>query len=211
MNPRKIAGVGAGLALILGGVSLGAASIIVPAQREASTGRISEDSPTYLREAFGTGWRDPDRNGCDARNDVLNRDLRSKTVAADGCIVENGVLDDPYTGRTIGFIRGVGTSDDVQIDHLVALADAYRHGASEWSRERRVEFANDQVNLQSTEGRENLVKSDRGPSSWSPPNATYRCTYAQRYSAVKAKWRLSYSAADSAAIDRLLATCKAPE
>ena len=76
----------------------------------------------YDRDLFGSGWKDPDRNGCDARNDILRRDLRDTTAkpGTRGCVIATGVLRDPFTGRTIGFVRGQGTSTQVQIDHLVA-------------------------------------------------------------------------------------------
>jgi hypothetical protein len=188
-------------------VTVGAIGFEVAQDDGLVTGRISVDSPPYVREVFGSGWRDPDGNGCDTRNDVLARDLRAEVVADDDCTVLQGVLDDPYTGRTIAFIRGTGTSDDVQIDHVVALSDAYRHGASEWGRDRRVAFANDPENLLAVEGRENARKGDRGPSAWEPPDPSGTCLYVDTYVKIKRKYRLSFSPEDTAAIDALRADC----
>src|SRR3954447_19857814 len=85
----------------------------------------------YERDNFGSGWVDTDRNGCDTRNDVLARDLSNETFkpGTRNCVVLTGTLADPYSGRSIAFQRGQGTSDDVQIDHVVALSDAWQKGA----------------------------------------------------------------------------------
>ncbi|WP_404291840.1 hypothetical protein [Glutamicibacter arilaitensis] len=90
----------------------------------------------YTRDQFGKGWKDPDRNGCDARNDILARDLEDvifKQARVD-CVVLSGIFHDPYTGETINFERGQGTSSEVQIDHVVALSDAWQKGCAEVGR-----------------------------------------------------------------------------
>ena len=85
----------------------------------------------YSRDQFGAAWADVDHNGCDTRNDILNRDLTDKTYKANthDCVVASGVLQDPYTGTRIDFVRGQDTSTAVQIDHVVALSDAWQKGA----------------------------------------------------------------------------------
>src|SRR4051794_11932773 len=103
----------------------------------------------YERDNFGSGWVDTDRNGCDTRNDVLARDLSNETFkpGTRNCVVLTGTLADPYSGRSIAFQRGQGTSDDVQIDHVVALSDAWQKGAQAMDGGRRTAFANDPLNL----------------------------------------------------------------
>jgi hypothetical protein len=77
----------------------------------------------YSRDQFSAGWADV--GGCDTRNYILKRDMTGViTKSETDCTVESGTLNDPYTGKIIKFTRGVGTSDDVQIDHVVAVSDA---------------------------------------------------------------------------------------
>src|SRR5690606_7381401 len=108
-------------------------------------------------EGFGNGWKDPDRNGCDARNDILQRDLVEARL--DGpCTVRSGVLLDPYTGARIDFVRGERTSQAVQIDHVVALSDAWQKGAQGLTAEQRIALANDPLNLLAVDGAVNSRK-----------------------------------------------------
>ncbi|HEY8589620.1 MAG TPA: HNH endonuclease family protein [Naasia sp.] len=163
----------------------------------------------YERDAFGAGWKDPDRNGCDTRNDMLARDL-SAVVFKDGtsqCVVLSGVLDDPYTGAIIEFRRGEGTSELVQIDHVVPLGWAWRHSAGAWTAEQRVAFANDPDNLLAVDGPANSSKSDSGPGEWLPPDASYHCDYARRFTAVLVEYGLGVGAADRAALEGLAVRC----
>ena len=125
----------------------------------------------YDRDLFGQAWADVDRNGCDTRNDILRRDLTRYTLKAGthGCLVLKGTLNDPYTGTTISFVRGQGTSNAVQIDHVVALSDAWQKGAQQWSQTRRTAFANDPLNLLAVDGPTNLRKGDGDAATWLPP------------------------------------------
>ena len=99
----------------------------------AGQGRAAKTG--YEREVFGQAWADVDRNGCDTRNDILRRDLTAYVLKAGtrGCLVLRGSLRRPYTGTTIAFVRGEGTSAWVQIDHVVALSDAWQKGAQQLS------------------------------------------------------------------------------
>lgn len=162
----------------------------------------------YSRDAFGQAWADVDRNGCDTRNDVLRRDLTDVTVkpGAQGCVVLRGVLADPYTGRSIAFERGE-RSADVQIDHVVALADAWQKGAWRWSDERRREFANDPANLLAVDGGTNQSKGAGDAATWLPPNSGYRCVYALRQTAVKAAYDLAVTQAEHDALARAMGRC----
>jgi hypothetical protein len=163
----------------------------------------------YERDEFGSGWRDTDHNGCDSRNDILARDLVAVTFKAGTheCTVLTGTLSDPYSGTVIQFVRGNDTSDDVQIDHLVPLSWSWSHGASTWSDDERIEFANDPRNLRAVDGPTNGSKSDSGPAEWMPPAAGYACTYVQDFLAVLVAYDLSIDDVDRAAMRATLATC----
>ncbi|MDQ1649012.1 MAG: hypothetical protein QOG60_1069, partial [Frankiaceae bacterium] len=116
-------------------------------------------------------------------------------------------LAEPYSGRTIVFHRGQATSSAVQIDHVVALSDAWQTGAQQWDGSRREAFANDPRNLQATDGPTNQQKGDADAASWLPPNTAYRCTYGRRQVQVKAAYDLWVTPAERDALARVLAGC----
>lgn len=168
----------------------------------------------YERSEFGQAWTDDvtvaqGRNGCDTRNDVLRRDLTAITVKPGSreCVVLSGILLDPYSGKTIDFMRGEKTSPAVQIDHVVAMSDAWQKGAAQWDRAKRTDFANDPANLQATDGPTNQKKGNGDAATWLPPNKAYRCTYVSRQIDVKARYGLWVTAAEKDAMARTLATC----
>jgi hypothetical protein len=164
----------------------------------------------YSRDKFGTPWADVDDNGCGTRDDILARDLRHlsfKKIGACARVVARGVLHDPYTGKTIAFVRGVKTSSAVQIDHVVALGDAWRTGAAKWAARVRLAYANDPVVLLAVDGPANGAKSDSDAAGWLPPQHAYECRYVARQIAIKAKYRLWVTSAERAAMSALLATC----
>jgi hypothetical protein len=163
----------------------------------------------YDRALFGQAWADVDRNGCDTRNDVLRRDLSSFVLrtGTNGCLVLSGTLHDPYTATVIAFLRGQSTSARVQIDHVVALSDAWQKGAQQWSTSRRTAFANDSLNLLAVDGPTNARKSDGDAATWLPPNKAYRCSYAARQVAVKVRYGLWVTGAERDALARILSTC----
>ena len=155
---------------------------------------------------FGTAWLDTDRNGCDTRNDVLARDLTA-IVTAGPCRVTSGTLVSPYTTETIAFVRGNDTSALVQIDHLVALSNAWRTGAQQLSQEQRVSLANDPLNLLAVDGRSNAQKGDGDTATWLPANTGVRCAYVARQISVKAAYALWVTQAEADAMARVLETC----
>nr|EMP14199.2 hypothetical protein ISGA_131 [Gordonia sp. NB41Y] len=168
----------------------------------------------YSRAQFGQSWTDDvdvagGHNGCDTRNDILRRDLTDITVkpGTRECVVLSGTLDDPYTGTTVRFTRGTDTSSQVQIDHVVALADAWQKGAQNLTPEKRADLANDPRNLQATIGSVNQSKGAGDAATWLPPNKAYRCTYAERQIEVKAAYGLWVTAAERDALARLLDDC----
>ncbi len=163
----------------------------------------------YSRAFFGDSWADPAGDGCDTREDILRRDLTQVQLrrGALGCIVEGGLLADPYTGTAITFERGVVTSRDVQIDHVVSLFDAWRTGAQSWTAQRRLAFANDALNLLAVSGRANLSKGDADAAGWLPPNKRFRCSFVARQIAVKARYGLWVTPGEHDAMARVLSSC----
>src|SRR5215210_1667067 len=163
----------------------------------------------YDRDLFGSGWGDPDRNGCDTRNDVLARDLTGETFkpGTRDCVVATGTLADPYSGTAIAFVRGQGSRDDVQIDHVVAVSDAWQKGAQAWDDRTRVAFYNDPLNLLAVDGPLNGQKGDGDAATWLPPNRGFRCTYVARQIAVKRGYDLWVTAAERDAMSRILSGC----
>ena len=155
---------------------------------------------------FGEAWLDVDGNGCGTRDDILARDL-ADVVRRGSCTVLSGTLDDPYTGTRIAFERGAETSARVQIDHVVALMDAWRTGAQALTQEDRVRLANDPLNLVAVDGPTNQQKGAGDAATWLPPAKAYRCTYAARQVAVKSAYSLWVVPAERAALDRILAGC----
>ena len=164
----------------------------------------------YTREEFGPAWADVDHNGCDTRNDILARDLEGETFkpGTQNCVVATGTLADRYTGKTINFVRGNKTSSAVQIDHVIALSDAWQKGAQRLSADQRKQLANDPLNLMAADGPTNGAKGDKDAATWLPPNRAFRCEYVARQTAVKAKYKLWVTQAEHAAIANILASCK---
>ncbi len=158
----------------------------------------------YSREQFGGGWATV--AGCGTRDRILARDLTSKTfVAGGGCRVQTGLLDDPYTAERIRFVRG-GASE-VDIDHVVALGDAWQKGAQQWSASRRVAFANDPLNLLAVSAEANRAKGDGDAATWLPPNKRFRCAYVARQIAVKREYHAWVTRAEHDAMARVLGPC----
>jgi hypothetical protein len=158
----------------------------------------------YTRDMFGDGWQT--LAGCDTRNTILRRDL-TNTVINSKCQVVSGSLNDPYTGKTVMFQRGETSSLAVQIDHVVALSDAWQKGAQQLTPERRVALANDPLELLAVDGAANQQKGDGDAATWLPPNRSFRCQYVARQIAVKKKYALWVTSAEKEAIARILQTC----
>jgi len=163
----------------------------------------------YTRAQFGQAWADVDRNGCDTRNDMLKRDLTNieYKVKTRDCVVLTGVLVDRYSGETINFVRGNVTSMEVQIDHVIALSNAWQTGAFKLTVLQRTALANDPMNLFAVKGRLNLQKSDGDAATWLPPLKSFRCAYVAQQIAVKAKYSLWVTAPEKEAMVRILTAC----
>jgi hypothetical protein len=158
----------------------------------------------YTREQFGNGWLSS--KGCDTRNIILNRDLKNVAVN-DKCEVISGLLDDPYSGKVIQFLRGSESSSAVQIDHVVALSDAWQKVARALSSKTRVALANDPLELLAVDGPSNMQKSDGDAATWLPPNKAFRCMYVARQIAVKRKYNLWLTQAEHDAMVNILDKC----
>nr|WP_248622602.1 DUF1524 domain-containing protein [Corynebacterium halotolerans] len=163
----------------------------------------------YDRDQFGPRWADTDHNGCDTRNDILARDLEFETFrpGTQDCVVLTGVLDDPYTATEIHFLRGQDTSTQVQVDHVVALSDAWQKDAQQLDETTRTAFANDPLNLLAVDGPANAQKGDGDAATWLPANRSFRCDYVSRQIAVKAHYDLWVTSAEKDAMGRVLSNC----
>jgi hypothetical protein len=192
ISPSQADSIASGLSIIEAQVTKG---------RAAKTG--------YTRAQFGQTWADVDRNGCDTRNDILKRDLTGQVYKEKTreCVVLSGTLIDPFSGETINFVRGNVSSMEVQIDHVVALSNAWQTGAVKLSIKDRTAFANDPMNLLAVKGRLNSQKSDGDAATWLPPLKSYRCDYVARQIAVKIKYKLWFTAPEKEAMVRTLKSC----
>jgi len=169
----------------------------------------------YRRAAFGDAWDDDSdapggHNGCDTRDDILDRDLVDKTyVSIKRCpnAVATGTLHDPYTNVTIAFQRGAKVGESVQIDHIVPLAYAWDMGGYAWPDPERLRFANDPANLLAVQGQANQDKGDLPPAHWMPPNKTFACQYAMQFIAVLRGYSLPVDQASSDVLRQAAATC----
>jgi hypothetical protein len=199
----------------MGQVPLEASTVTASAVLETLAVKGRAPKTGYERSQFGPAWSDVDRNGCDTRNDILNRDLTSIThkTGTHNCLVLSGTLIDPYSGEKIAFERGVATSSEVQIDHVVALSNAWQTGAFKLSYDKRLAFANDPINLLAVKGRLNSQKGDGDAATWLPPLKSIRCAYVAQQIVVKAKYGLWVTPPEKAAMVGLLSKCpgfKAP-
>jgi hypothetical protein len=172
----------------------------------AASAPSANAAPPYQRAEFGSGWTDPDHNGCDARQDAT-RAATTNRVMAGPCKITRADIRDRYTGRT--YPNANPSAFD--IDHVVALHDAWNSGAWTWTRARRIAFANDPADLVLTTASANRSKGDQDPSTWAPASHDGACFYVRTYRAIKLRWRLHTTPAQRAAIRHTLATCTGTE
>ena len=199
------------LSLLVAGISPSQADSVASGlsiiEAQVTKGRAAKTG--YTRAQFGQTWADVDRNGCDTRNDILKRDLTAEVFKEKTreCVVLSGTLIDPFSGETINFVRGNTSSMEVQIDHVVALSNAWQTGAFKLSIKERTAFANDPLNLLAVKGRLNSQKGDGDAATWLPPLKSYRCDYVARQIAVKIKYKLWFTAPEKEAMVRILKSC----
>ena len=160
----------------------------------------------YYRKAFYDNWG-MTASGCNTREAILARDLKNVVYKSNSCKVESGTLDDPYTGKTIQFMRGQDTSSAVQIDHVVALSNAWASGAALLTKEQRYEISQDPLNLLAVDGPANQEKSDQAADTWLPSNEAFKCQYVARQISVKYKYKLWVTPAEKLAMQKVLANC----
>lgn len=156
-------------------------------------------------EQFGPAWKDVDHNGCDTRNDILARDLRDISGRRNACVITAGHLPDPYSGTWIDFSKK--DASKVQIDHVVALENAWQSGAYNLSKEDREALANDPDNLLAVNGHDNMAKGSKSADQWMPPNSAYACTYASKQVQIKNRYALTVTTPEKQALADALATC----
>ena len=164
------------------------------------------DAP-YSRAAFGESWIDVDENRCNQRDDVLAVQLRDVVLRENGCYVDSGILEDPYTGATIAFVRGPDTSPNVHVDHVVSLWEAWGAGAEHWTEDQRIAFAGDVNNLVATGRESNEEKSNLSVSEWLPADEEHHCDFAITIVDVKHTWGLEIHDADYQALRQILTFC----
>lgn len=174
--------------------------------------KVAEPGSTvpYNRARFGNSehasrftWADLDHDGCNTREETMADDLTNKTIVG-GCNVVAGDLTDPYTGQKVHYTEA--PPYEVQIDHTVSLAEAWRHGAAGWTWEKRREFANDPSNLVATSAPVNEAKGDDGPAEWLPHiRDDLKCAYVRRYTKEAYEWRLTVTKDDKAALQHTFA------
>lgn len=156
----------------------------------------------YERSQFGDGWAKV--YGCSTRDIILNRDLTNVVIEGE-CKVVSGLLKDPYTGTEITFIKA--DSSKVQIDHVVALSDAWQKGAQSLTKEQRKQLANDPLELIAVDGLANQQKSDGDAATWLPRNKAFRCEYIARQIDIKLKYSLWVTEAEKVAMKDVLQGC----
>jgi hypothetical protein len=161
--------------------------------------RIGEAENQYYnrKEQYGNGWVDTDHNGCDTRNDVLQRHGQNVKLHKNGCIVLSSTIHDVYNGVDIQQTHKGG---QIEIDHIVPLSYAHQHGAAHWTQEKRVKFANDVENLLPVSSKDNSSKGDKGPADWRPADTSYSCQYGKSFLHIIEKYDLTISQTDYTAI-----------
>ncbi|OIK01496.1 HNH endonuclease family protein [Streptomyces colonosanans] len=196
-GPEETAGTAAPQQTASGGAVLAAL--------DSLTVRGSAPKTGYGRDRFGSAWADTDSNGCNTRDDILKRDLKNVKFTDGNCKVVSGLLaPDPYSGETIRYARG---RSQVDIDHIVALSNAWQTGAKNWDPSKRIALANDPLNLVASGATPNRSKGDGDASTWLPSNKAYQCPYVAAQVAVKKKYGLWVTTAEKAAMKNVLSGC----
>lgn len=180
----------------------------------------------YDRDSMFGGWaktRNQCGDGGNTRDLILARDLKDVAWSKTGCHVQSGMLNDPYTGAQIRFTRGKSTSAAIQIDHVVALQDAWASGAWQWPQEQRVAYANSPDVLLAVDGPANEAKGSgvaslaRGKADadrkawngevWMPSNTAYQCDYMAKRAWIKNRYGLSMTEGEKSQTVGVLEAC----
>ncbi len=174
----------------------------IPVSEPGSMSGYSREKFDHWSNAREFGWEAPEES-CDVRDAALIRDGED-VVVGDGCKVESGTWLDPYTANTYT------DPQDIDIDHVVPLANAWRSGASSWNADEREAYANAPDVLLSVEDDANQEKGDKGPEAWRPPNEEIWCDYASRWIGIKSDYGLSVNPGEKEALAEMLDTCGGP-
>lgn len=176
----------------------------VPLVKAVAALKVQEESREgYDRDDF-EHWVDADGDGCDTRREVLLAEAVEKPEQGERCKLTGGEWESYYDGET------VADSSDLDIDHMVPLAEAWDSGASAWSAERREQYANDlgdERALVAVTARTNRSKGDKDPAEWMPPADRAACRYVTEWVVVKTRWALAVDDQERAALDRLAGGC----
>jgi hypothetical protein len=160
----------------------------------------------YSRDQFYDDW--PKENGCNLRQRILKRDFGDTAVlGSDNCTVISGKFYEPYTGEFREYNEKSEISKGLQIDHIVALSDAWQKGAQYKDKETRFSIATDPLNLVAADASSNMQKSDGDAATWLPKNKSFRCQYIARQISVKFKYGLWVTEAEKDAMSRVLSNC----
>ncbi|GAA0655244.1 HNH endonuclease family protein [Kitasatospora atroaurantiaca] len=211
---RPSAGVGTNPLQNPDGTKPGLAPLTSDEDRKAAraliaTVRTADAGPKtgYDRDQFGPAWTDNvegvplAHNNCDTRDDLLARDGRSlEHKDGSSCVVTGMSIYDPYTGKTVQWSKQQASK--IQIDHVMPLSYDWQMGAAKWDKAKRVQIANDPLNLIPADGPQNAAKGDSGPAAWLPANEAVRCSYAVRFAQVSLKYQLPVTPADKKAMLR---------
>ena len=160
----------------------------------------------YARTEFYQAW--PAIDGCNLRQRIIKREV-GDSARLDGCDVIAGTFVEAYTGETRTYNSKAEFSKNIQIDHIVALSDAWQKGAQQLSADERYQLATDPLNLIAADASANQQKSDGDAATWLPKNKPFRCTYVARQISVKKKYSLWVTQAEHDAMKNILSTCPA--
>lgn len=213
---RRLVGLALAFAFALAGLTATAATASDATEGQTTSADAAEalamlaqievtttEAPGYQRSEFGSGWQTI--QGCNTRNRVLMRDLSPYTIDEANCHVLTGTLNEPYTGGTISFTRD--RPNEVQIDHVVPAAAAWRMGADQWTYQERRAWFNDMDNLLAVDGPTNSSKGDKTLGEWQPANAAFHCDYAIIYIEISYTYDLSLKPEDVNYAEDLLPQC----
>lgn len=171
--------------------------------------RAADPPVAYDRSEFGSPWSVITERGCDVRITIMIRDLEDLEMEGN-CTISSGVLQDRYSGTAVRYTGGSG-GDQVQVDHIVSLSDAWKSGAWKWSAADRESFANHSVNLLTVSAQQNQEKSGHTAAHWLPADKTLHCWFVVRQILVKDMFGLSVTSAELEAYQEVLPKCRAGE
>ena len=162
----------------------------------------AENRTGYSRDLF-QHWIDADGDGCNTRNEVLIAEAEEAPTVGSSCSLSGGRWYSYYDGLSWTL------TSDIDIDHMVPLAEAWDSGADSWTTSRRQSFANDltRPQLLAVTDNVNQSKGDQDPATWMPSRSAYRCTYVRAWVQVKYYYDLSVDASEKSALQNHLASC----